>query len=188
MALSVNWPGKVITVPQADLTLVAPGQYTLNLNQFRLELRDIEDGEGIPFDITHNHVAPFSFAGITLARVVEIINGYTITFEDGQYSVTLTGANSNVADVVNRNQVSLYTNNTAGLVESGVSGLTAQESADLASATANAATARLYAEELRRRFGLEPGTPLTETPTSAVAGDVDLAISESGGNVTVTRQ
>jgi len=51
-----------------------------------------------------------------LARVVEIINDYTITFEDGQYAVNLVGANSNVADRVNVNQVSVRASNSAGLI------------------------------------------------------------------------
>jgi hypothetical protein len=55
-------------------------------------------------------------AGIILARVVELINSYTITFEDGQYAVNLTGANSNIADKVNVNQVSVRASNSAGLV------------------------------------------------------------------------
>ena len=55
---------------------------------------------------------------MTLARTVEIINGYTVTFEDGQYAVNLVGANSNVGDVVNVNQVSVRSANSAGLVTS----------------------------------------------------------------------
>ena len=70
---------------------------------------------------------------VTRGRVVEIINGYTVTFEDGQYAVNLTGANSNISDVANVNQVSIRAANSAGLVlvETGVSGLTAAESLQL---------------------------------------------------------
>jgi len=65
--------------------------------------------------------------------VVEIINGYTVTFEDGQYRVTLLGANSNVADVTNVNQVSIQPNNSAGQVVVSVgSGVTAQDKLDIA--------------------------------------------------------
>jgi hypothetical protein len=62
--------------------------------------------------------------------VVEIINGYTITFEDGQYAVELIGANSNVAGVVNINQVATRSFNTAGLIQAGTS-LSATEQARL---------------------------------------------------------
>jgi hypothetical protein len=44
-----------------------------------------------------------------------MINNYTVTFEDGQYAVNLVGANSNIADVVNVNQVSVRSANSAGL-------------------------------------------------------------------------
>jgi hypothetical protein len=49
--------------------------------------------------------------------VIEIINDYTVTFEDGQYAVNLVGANSNIADRVNVNQVSVRAANSAGLVQ-----------------------------------------------------------------------
>jgi len=49
---------------------------------------------------------------------VEIINGYTITFEDEQYAVTLIGANNNILDVINFNQVSVRPTNSAGLITS----------------------------------------------------------------------
>ena len=123
MALSVNWNTKVIFVPKADLTLVGPGEvYDLDLDEFRLELKSIEAGEGIPFLDTHRHNTEVTVAGTTLARVVEIINGYTVTFEDGQYAVNLVGANSNVADVTNVNQVSVRPQNSAGLIVSTASG------------------------------------------------------------------
>jgi len=50
--------------------------------------------------------------------VVEIINGYTVTFEDDSYAVNLVGANSNIADVVNLNTVSVRAANSAGLIQS----------------------------------------------------------------------
>ena len=69
-------------------------------------------------DDTHRHNPPVDVGGVSLARVVEIINGYTLTFEDGQYAVNLYGANTNAADVVNVNQVSVRSSNSAGLVTS----------------------------------------------------------------------
>ena len=71
--------------------------------------------EGMPFLDTQSHNPPVTVGGVTLARVVEIINGYTVTFEDGAYAVNLVGANSNIGDVVNLNQVSIRSNNSAGL-------------------------------------------------------------------------
>lgn len=118
MAVSINWSTKVITVPQADLTEITPGTlYELNVNTFRLALKSLEDdADGMTFLATHTHNTEVTLGGVTLARTVEIINGYTITFENGSYAVRLTGANNNIADVMNVNNVSLRSNNSAGLI------------------------------------------------------------------------
>jgi len=122
MAISINWLTRVISIPRADLTLVqsTPTEIReLNLNDFRLELKDLEDSElGMVNPDTHRHNTEVTLGGIIFARVIEIINGYTITFEDGQYAVNLVGANSNVGDVVNVNQVSVRSQNSAGLISS----------------------------------------------------------------------
>lgn len=121
MAISIDWGTKIINVPKVDTTLVqaSPNEIRqLDLDTFRLALNDLQDNEqGITYDTTHRHVAPITVGGVTLARVIEIINGYTVTFEDGQYAVNLVGANSNVADVANVNQVSIRPSNSAGLVD-----------------------------------------------------------------------
>ena len=92
--------------------------YELDINDFRLTLKDIEDNVGgIPFVDTHNHNTIVTVGGVTLARVVEIINRYTVTFEDDSYAVNLVGANSNIADVVNLNTVSVRAANSAGLIQ-----------------------------------------------------------------------
>lgn len=115
--ISINWATKVITVPQADLTFVSGSLYELNVNTFRLILKDLEDdANGMPFLRTHNHNTEVTVGGVTLARVIEIINGYTITFENGNYAVRLVGANNNIPDVVNVNSVSIRSNNSTGLV------------------------------------------------------------------------
>lgn len=123
MAITIDWANKIINVPKADLTLVqsSPTEIrSMDLNWFRLILKDLEDDfdQGIPFLDTHRHNTTVQIGGVELARVVEIINGYTVTFEDGQYAVNLYGANSNVGDVVNVNQVSVRSANSAGLVTS----------------------------------------------------------------------
>ena len=64
---------------------------------------------------THTHNTTVTVGGAILARVVEIINGYTVTFEDDQYRVNTVGANSNIGEVINVNQVSVSTSNSAGL-------------------------------------------------------------------------
>ena len=120
--ISIDWGARIIFIPKADLNLVqlSPTEiYNMDLNWFRLQLKDIEDGEdGICFPSTHNHNTEVSLGGLTFARVIEIINDYTLTFEDGQYAVNLVGANSNIADRVNVNQVSVRSANSAGLISS----------------------------------------------------------------------
>ena len=119
MAISIDWGTKVISIPRNDLTLLqsTPTEIRqLTIDSFRLELKDLEDSEdGMTFVDTHRSNAPVTVGGVILARVVEIINGFTITFEDGQYAVNLAGANSNIADVTNVNQVSVRSANSAGL-------------------------------------------------------------------------
>ena len=116
MAVTIAWGTRVINVPIASLEFVSTGIYKLSIDTFRLALKALEESEdGMCFPDTHQHNTEVAVAGITLARVVEIINNYTVTFEDGQYLVTLYGANSNIPDVVNFNQVSVRAVTTAGL-------------------------------------------------------------------------
>ena len=83
-------------------------------------LRSIEDDpDGMAYIAIVKNTTPLTVAGVTLARVVEIINGYTITFENLPYAVNIYGGNSNIADVVNKNQVSVNTANSAGIVQVG---------------------------------------------------------------------
>jgi hypothetical protein len=121
VAITIDWLTKIIHVPRADMTLIqtSPSEIRqLDTNLFRLELKDIEDGsDGMPQLDTHRHNTTVTVGGVTLARVVEIINGYTVTFEDGQYAVNLVGSNNNIADVTNLNQVSVRSSNSAGLVD-----------------------------------------------------------------------
>ncbi|MBT8449311.1 MAG: hypothetical protein KJO69_06455 [Gammaproteobacteria bacterium] len=117
MAISINWATKVISVPQADLTFVGGSVYQLDTDWFRLQLKDLEDDvDGIIFPKTHNHNTQVLLGGISYARIIEIINGYTITFEDGSYVVNLVGSNNNILDVTNLNTVQLRSNNSAGLI------------------------------------------------------------------------
>jgi len=121
MAITIDWGQKIIDVPQSDLTLVSGTLYELDIDTFRLALKALEDDEeGMPFLRTHNHNTELTLSGVTYARTVEIINGYTVEFEDGQYSVSCVGANHNLSDVKVANQVSLIINNAAGLIGTAV--------------------------------------------------------------------
>lgn len=124
MAVSVDFANtKVISVPKADMTLIQPSPEirALDIDAFRKELKDLEaDVFGMPWTDTHAHTQPQTIGGVTLARVVEILAPYTITFEDGQYAVNLVGANSNISDRANVNQVSIRSANSAGLTDPGL--------------------------------------------------------------------
>ncbi len=123
MTISIDWPTGVIFVPQSDLTFISAGLYELDMNVFRLALLDLEDSEeGMAWPRIYNHNTEVLLSGVTYARTIEIINGYTVTFEDGNYTVRVTGANHNIADVKNVNQVSLIIGNSAGLIVTSSSG------------------------------------------------------------------
>jgi hypothetical protein len=121
--ITVLWAPRIIFIPKGETTLVqlTPTEIrSLDLNVFRLILKDLEDSEdGIVWPDTHRHNTTVDVGGVTLARVVEIVNSYTVTFEDGNYAVNLFGANSNVGDVTNVNHVSVRSANSAGLITTG---------------------------------------------------------------------
>lgn len=120
MAVTIDWKTRVIYVPRDDLTLRQSVPFEIremDLNWFRIQLKNLEDSEvGMAYPDTHRHNTTVTVGGFTLARVIEIINDFTITFEDGQYAVNLVGANSNVGDKVNVNQVSVRSSNSAGMI------------------------------------------------------------------------
>ena len=144
MAISIDWGTKIILVPQADLTSLGGSRYSLDVDAFRLALKDLEDSfDGMAFPATHNHNTTVTVGGVTLARVVEIINGYTISFEDTgtPYSVRLEGANNNILDVANIiANVNIASTNSAGLVATSSGGSAENPWAALLSANQTAGT------------------------------------------------
>jgi len=155
VSFSVDWASKVITVPQSYLTFISGTLYELDTDQFRLDLRALESSAvGIVFDDAHSHTTSYTIAGVTYARAISIINDYTITFEDGQYAVKLSGSNNDLfaEGVINRNQVSVIPTNSAGLVV-------------ITSATAAADIADAVWDE-----------PLSDHTTSGTAGHIVRAI------------
>lgn len=120
-AIFVDWGKSEVFVPKVAMTIVQTTPsfiYELNVNTFRLAIRSLEDNvEGMPYLKAVDYVAPKTVGGVELARVVELLPPYTLTFEDGQYGVNLIGGNSNLADRLNLNQVSVRAANSAGLVQ-----------------------------------------------------------------------
>lgn len=138
MAIQVDPLSYVITVPKADLILVSGTLYRLDTNAFRLELKAWEDDpDGIVHPKTHEHNTEVVIAGQTYARAIEVLSPYSVTFEDGQYSVILVNSNNNIWDiesgVLNQNQVQVIPTNAAGLIVTTVgSGVTEQDKQDIA--------------------------------------------------------
>lgn len=154
MAVSINWATRVITVPQAALALVSAGLYQLDVDAFRLALKDIEDSaDGVAFPDTHRHNTQVTLSGVTYARIFEVINGYTITFEDvgTPYTVRCVGANHNIADVKNVNNVSLLIGNSAGLIAVSTGG--GPSAVDIAAALVAALNATTIPVDTRRMNG-----------------------------------
>ncbi len=122
MAITIDYTTFVVFVPRADLTLVqaTPTEIrSMDLNWFRLQVKAIEDTAlGMPYPDVTKHNTEVSLGGLTYARVIEVLEPYTVTFEDGAYAVNLQGANSNVGDRVNVNQVSVRSSNSAGMTSS----------------------------------------------------------------------
>lgn len=120
MPISIDPSTCVIFVPQSYLTALGGDIYELDVNQFRLDLKDWEDSEvGVVMPDTHKHTTSTTLSGVTYARFVEILFPYTVTFEDvgTPYTVKCVGANHNIGDRKNVNQVSLIIGNSAGLIE-----------------------------------------------------------------------
>jgi len=121
VAISITWETMVINVPQSYLTNISGTIYSLDSDAMRLDLKDLEDDEeGIAHPDTHRHNPEVTIAGVTYAKTIEIINGYSVEFEDGQYTVIVQGSNNNFHDVLNgilvQNQVQVIPTNAAGLI------------------------------------------------------------------------
>lgn len=119
MATEVDWGTKVITVYQADMTLISGSSYEFDIDQFRLDLKALEDNElGMAEPVTHRHNTEVTISGTTFARTMEIINGYTVDISPtGGWIVSCVGANHNVQDVYNNTTGPTFLpNNSAGLI------------------------------------------------------------------------
>ncbi len=188
MALVVTWETGDIFVPQADLTDLGGGRYELDVDAFRLELRALEASpEGMSYPPTHQHTGTQTLAGTTYQRRVLILPPYTVRFEPGSYFVLSVNGDNNIADVLTYTGVGFIPGNSAAstvnVVETGTSGLTAAESANLAQLTTEM-------NEMYAVHGLRDGDPMTfsDDSRSTQSGDIDQTITTDGnGDVTVTR-
>lgn len=102
MALTIDPATRVISVPQADLSLISGTLWSLDSNQFRKDVWDILSSEShiwLPPAFTHN--TEVTITGDTLARTIVFINGFSVTFEDtgSAYSIKIEGSNNNIHDI-----------------------------------------------------------------------------------------
>jgi hypothetical protein len=186
--VTIDWATKIITIPISFLTLISGGGgagslYELDVNAFRLALKDIEDSDGMPFLDTHRHNSEVVLSGVTYARSFEVVNGYTVTFEElgggAHYTVRCVGANHNIADVLNFNSVNLIVGNSAGLISAG---------------TSLSATEQTKLDEMWKDMGLDSATPKTITEntvgtdyTEAVGAGIVKNVTKSGSVTTIDR-
>lgn len=119
MAVTVDWSSYTIHVTKGSMVQIQalPTEiWQLDIPTFKETLGALlDEPEAITYPDIFIHYPSVTVGGAVLAKVVEILEPYTITFEDGQYAVNLVGANSNIGDRVNVNQVSVRSANSAGL-------------------------------------------------------------------------
>ena len=188
MPISIEWGTRVISIPQLYLEHDSGTLYKLDTEQFRLDLKSLEDDEeGMPFPDTHRHNTEVTVAGVTYARTIEIINGYSITFGDGQYTVILEGSNNNFFDVangiLNQNQVQIIAQNAAGLiVHTSGSGVTQQDIDDIDGVweeeEADHSTQGTYGAELATKADIQASSSTEQS--SAISGSVIDGSQDSG--------
>jgi len=142
MATTIDWGTGVITVNQADLTLISGTLYEMDTDQFRKDLKALEASEeGMPETDTHIHNTQVTVAGTVFARTIEIISPYSVQFlPNNAWTVRLAGSNNNIFDVESgilvQNQVQVISQNSAGLIVA-TSSVTAQDLLDIAAAVWN---------------------------------------------------
>jgi len=124
MALNLDPVTRLITIPQADLTLVTGTLYSLDTDQFRKDVMTLLASEPyIWLPDAYQHNTEVTVAGTTYARTIEFINSFSIQFQftGSQYSVRLEGSNNNLFDVENgilvpTSLVTVIPTNSAGLI------------------------------------------------------------------------
>mgnify|MGYP003646437625 CR=1 FL=1 len=167
MAYTVDWDTKVISIPQSDLVSLGNGVYKLDLEGCHQELRRLEweFSEGLSRLQILDYIPPLEAGGVIYARFVLLTNGYTVTFEDGQYAVNLVGANTNIHDNTNVNQVSIRPTNSAGLQ-------------DLSTLLSSAYGGKVVIDSIKGQAGTAIPIGTLSTPCSNVTDAVTIAHRE----------
>jgi len=117
--MTIDWLNRIVYIYKTDMVQIEPPPnegWKLDVPEFKKAITDRQDDyDGIAYPDIINHYPTVQLGGTVLASVVEIINDYKIVFEDGQYYVLLNGANTNIMEHLILNQVSVRSNNAAGM-------------------------------------------------------------------------
>ena len=148
---------------------------------------------------THRHNAGVEVAGVTFAPTFEIINGYTVAFEEtgSHYSIRLTGSNNNLFEdgIFVPGMFGIIAQNSAGLITVATGGgPTASQVADAvwdedltAHASASSAGAELAAAAalLDQMDGVESGTTLRQALRLILAANAGKLSGATGTTITI---
>lgn len=178
-----------LTVDYANLLVISTASIT-DMVAFHLALRDFEDNpDGMLSPVIHTYKAVDLGGGATFPAV-SFINGWQLKFPTpGNYVIKGGNLNATIVPVagvfVQQTQSAAYAVTSVG--GSG-SSFTVTDVADAVwSHTTGAAVATRLAEAWGR-LGLDASKPLISGATQISFGTLVMALTESGGNVTVTRQ
>ena len=174
-------------MPESYLVLVGGTLYDLDTNKFRIDVITLlSDQYHIWMPDAFEHATLATIVGTDLARRIQLINNYSIEFEDGRYSVRLIGSNNNFFDVAGgflvQNSVQVIPGNSAGLVQSSVSGLTREESEQLKLSSEIMTCDQFFNKETGVLHYYRRGTTEDIIPPKIVAGEQvtnDVSIEES---------
>ena len=203
MAISVDWPTGVITVPKADTVLVGTDPISgreireFDTDAFHEDLRSEEETvAGRAWPITHQWNSAVSLGGVTYAPQFIVVNDYQIEFEEVMtpYRVVFTSTNNNIADFSVVNNVSIQPGNSAGLQLAG-SGVTQQDKVDISNEVALRAYEGTYTLQdiMRILFAADAGD-VSGAPSGPIEIDDPVtgttlrlrATVDANGNRTVT--
>jgi hypothetical protein len=122
MAMTLDPATRVFTILQGDLSPVSGTLYKADTDALRIEMMSLLASEPyIWMPDSYNHNTEVVVAGVTYARTLTTLNGYSYTFSpDSQWSVRLEGSNNDFFDIeagfLNQNQVQVIPTNSAGLI------------------------------------------------------------------------
>jgi hypothetical protein len=121
MAITLDAATLVFSIPQADLTLVTGTLYDADTDALRQEMMALLASEPYAYlPDPYAHAVEVTVAGVTYARTLVTIGGYSYTFTpNSQWTARLVGSNNDFFDVensiLNQNQVQVIPTNSAGL-------------------------------------------------------------------------